>query len=71
MARLRELPDDVMSVLLVGHNPGIEELAARLGDEDGMSTATLLAFDVATNSWADLQPDHAKPAGRWEHPGRK
>ena len=71
LGRLREVPDDVTSVLLVGHNPGIEELAARLGDEEGMSTATLLAFDVDAASWADLGAGNVKPAGRWEHPGRK
>jgi phosphohistidine phosphatase len=69
--RLREVPADVMSVMLVGHNPGIEELAMHLGDDDGMSTATLLAFDVEADTWADLHVEGAKPAGRWEHPGKK
>jgi phosphohistidine phosphatase len=69
--RLREVPADVMSVMLVGHNPGIEELALRFGDDDGMSTAALLAFDVEADTWADLRAEGAKPAGRWEHPGKK
>jgi phosphohistidine phosphatase len=68
--RISQLPDDVMSVLLIGHNPGMEDLAGRFGDADGMSTATLLAFDVEADSWADVRDASAKPAGRWEHPGR-
>jgi phosphohistidine phosphatase len=71
LRRLREVPDDVMSLMLIGHNPGMEELAIRLGDEDGMSTATLLAFDVEAGTWTDLHVEAAKPVGRWEHPGKK
>jgi len=33
LERIRELPDDVERVLLVGHNPGIGELAERLARE--------------------------------------
>jgi phosphohistidine phosphatase len=71
LRQLCGLSDDVTSVLLVGHNPGIEDLAVQLGDSDGMSTATLLAFDVEVPTWAELDPKHSKPAGRWEHPGKK
>jgi phosphohistidine phosphatase len=71
LRRLREVPDDVTSVMLVGHNPGMEDLASQLGDEEGMSTATLLAFDVDAPTWAELDVANSRPAGRWEHPGRK
>lgn len=53
----------VNTVLLVGHNPGIEELAGLLADRDdrlsrrdlaaGMDTATLVAFTLP-GSWSDL-----------------
>jgi phosphohistidine phosphatase len=33
LGRIRELPDDVERVMLVGHNPGIGELAERLARE--------------------------------------
>lgn len=51
------------TVLLVGHNPGIEELAGLLADRDdresrhdlaaGMDTATLVAFTLP-GGWSDL-----------------
>lgn len=51
------------TVLLVGHNPGIEELAGLLADRDdrqsrgdlaaGMETATLVAFTLP-GSWSEL-----------------
>jgi len=51
------------TILLVGHNPGIEELAGLLADRDdrdsrralaaGMDTATLVALTLP-GSWADL-----------------
>src|SRR5207244_8887012 len=65
LARLRAVPDDVASVLLVGHNPGMEDLAQQLGEDAGMSTATLLAFDVDAATWSDVSVKSARPAGRW------
>jgi phosphohistidine phosphatase len=70
LARLRGLSDSAQSVLLVGHNPGMEDLASQFGDSDGMSTATLLAFDVDADTWADITNAAATPVDRWEHPGR-
>jgi phosphohistidine phosphatase len=75
--QLRALPADVTRVLLVGHNPGMENLAAILAEtdearlRDGMSTATLLALDVDLDKWTDLAPGSARLTGRWEHPGTK
>jgi len=71
LARLRTLPDSVQSVMLVGHNPGMEDLANWLGDPAGMSTATLLAFEVDTASWGEMDVTKSRSAGRWEHPGEK
>ncbi len=56
--RLKELPSDVASVLLVGHNPGLQELGARLARDPGplaesFPTAALAAFGV-NRDWADL-----------------
>jgi phosphohistidine phosphatase len=33
LARLRQVPDDIPSVLVVGHNPGLEDLVRGLGRE--------------------------------------
>jgi phosphohistidine phosphatase len=67
LERLRALDDDIGSVMLVGHNPAIEELALSLagsGDElpamrKKYPTAALatLAFD---GRWRDLEPGSAE-----------
>jgi phosphohistidine phosphatase len=47
LAVLRELPNDVATVVLVGHNPGVEELAARLtGGWAPMPTSALAVMTV-------------------------
>lgn len=35
MSRLRELPDDVSTAMLVGHNPAVQVLVLRLTNHDG------------------------------------
>jgi phosphohistidine phosphatase len=67
LARLRSLPDDVSSVLLIGHNPGIQDLAVLLvgggADRDQLRakfpTAALATIGVA-RGWAELGPGKAK-----------
>jgi phosphohistidine phosphatase SixA len=49
VALLAELPDPVRSVLLIGHNPGLEELGDRLdprGAREPLRTAVLLTFEL-------------------------
>jgi phosphohistidine phosphatase len=77
LGRIRALSDDVRTVLLIGHNPGIEELAAALARPryklelaSGMRTASLVGMSVATR-WAELAPSTAELIGRWEHRGAK
>ena len=65
--RLRQVSDDVRGVALIGHNPGIQELATELagGGEDLERMRTkfptgalaVLAFD---GSWATLGPGGAR-----------
>jgi phosphohistidine phosphatase len=67
----RELPDQCRAALMIGHNPGIEELAGALGAQGpaGLSfpTAAVAVFDV-TGEWSELSPvqatllDHVVPA---------
>lgn len=62
---VRETPADVRSLLLVGHNPGLEDLARTLTGSGGtdalirfggaMPTAGLAVIDVS-GEWANLQP---------------
>ena len=61
LARIREVPETVGSVLLVGHNPGLADLLALLAGSgldrpDEVPTAALatLTFDAA--SWRDIGP---------------
>ena len=51
---VRDVPDDVRTVLLVGHNPGMEQLASLLADEGvTMRTSGIAAFEVE-GAWSDL-----------------
>jgi len=64
LRRLEELPDGASSVLLVGHNPGIGELAAQLavrGGSDGVEevreaypTGALAELRLGSQRWRDL-----------------
>ena len=63
LARIRLAPDAVASVMLIGHNPGLQQLALALvssGDELGcletkFPTAALATLAVAT-TWSRLTP---------------
>jgi phosphohistidine phosphatase len=49
---VRALPDDAVTVVLVGHNPGMEELVAELtGEWVSMPTATIAVVEW-TGPWA-------------------
>lgn len=55
LERLEDVSDDVMSVMLVGHNPGIAELALQLakrGDPDALAT---LRRKYPTGALAELR----------------
>ena len=44
---VHDVPDDVHTILLVGHNPGMEQLASRLADEEVvMRTSGIAEFGV-------------------------
>ena len=60
---LREQPDSAKRVLFVGHNPGMEDLAALLSGQPGpFPTAALAVFRVK-GKWRDFAPEKAEPAG--------
>jgi len=68
--RLRRLPDTVRSVLLIGHNPGLETLAIALASPDGspelermrtkFPTSALVRLDMALDHWRQLGPRAAR-----------
>ena len=52
---LRQLPDQHQRVLLVGHNPGLEDLLETLtGRCERLSTATLAQITFEAASWREL-----------------
>jgi phosphohistidine phosphatase len=68
--RLRELPATVPSVLLIGHNPGLQALAVALagsGEREAlvrlrakMPTGALAALQAPVSQWRDLGPGGAE-----------
>ncbi|MGI6367214.1 MAG: SixA phosphatase family protein [Anaerolineae bacterium] len=52
---LSALEDSVQSVLVVGHNPDLEELVFFLGDRAiAMATGTVVRIDLPVEIWAEL-----------------
>jgi phosphohistidine phosphatase len=66
LARLRKIDDEKNAVLLIGHNPGIADLARTLagsGEPDALRrmaarfpTAASAACELDLERWADLRP---------------
>jgi phosphohistidine phosphatase len=62
LERLRKVPDDVSSVMLIGHNPGIEDLASALVGRAVASkfpTAALATLELA-GRWREAAPGRAE-----------
>ncbi len=62
LAVIRSAPADARTLMVVGHNPGLTDLANRLDDIrlDNMPTAAMLCVEFAASSWADIQPQEAQ-----------
>ena len=56
---VRELPDDMATVVLVGHNPGIEDLVSLLTGESVTMPTSALAVITLPGPWAAAAPDSA------------
>ena len=57
VAVLRGLPDSFASVLVVGHNPGLEDLVESLtGRRERLPTAAIARLTLPISRWADLTP---------------
>jgi phosphohistidine phosphatase len=69
---VRECPDSVSHLLVIGHNPGLEDLLliATEGDQSALRreaelkypTATFASIDIACDRWADLPEGGARLA---------
>lgn len=67
LERLRDVPETVDSVMLIGHSPGIEDLALDLADRSALRAAVEEKFPTAAlatltfeSRWRELQPGCAK-----------
>ena len=67
---IRDLPDSAGSVLMSGHNPGLEELILDLVPDDGASplredvevkfpTASIAVMDLPIDHWSEAKPNIA------------
>ena len=67
LERIQRVPDSVGSVLVIGHNPGLEDLAIGLAATgaalDQLSakfpTCAFAALDLGEGAWADVVPGAA------------
>ncbi|MEX2253741.1 MAG: histidine phosphatase family protein [Thermoleophilaceae bacterium] len=67
LARMRAVSDTVGSVLVIGHNPGLQDLALRLapGSErlvEKFPTGVLAAFELDVPNWRELGQTEARLA---------
>lgn len=62
LAVIRATPAAVGALMVVGHNPGLTELANRLDDIrlDNMPTAAMLCVEFEASTWSDIRPDEAE-----------
>lgn len=73
LAAIRDADDEARSVILVGHNPGIQDLARLLvgfGDRhaavrrmEAFPTGSLAVFDVAVETWREVAFGSARLLG--------
>lgn len=63
---VRELGGDTRSVMVVAHNPGLEDLVQQMtGEWHRLPTAALVHILVPIDHWHDLEADGGSLAGIW------
>jgi len=61
MKLVRGLPDSASTVVLVGHNPGFEDLLGRLTDgRDHMPTCATACISLPAETWSDVDDGEGK-----------
>lgn len=61
MRIIRRLPDGGSCVLMVGHNPGFEDLVGRLsGSHERMPTAAVACIELQIDHWEDVNDGAGK-----------
>ena len=66
LAVVRELPADVETAILVGHNPGLEDLISLLTGESTRMATSAVAVITVPGSWSTKEPHTSalKASGR-------
>lgn len=55
-----QFPDAISTAMIVGHNPGLEDLVQVLaGEFERMPTGAIACFELSGESWSQLSPDTA------------
>lgn len=55
LEKINSVDDDVNTVLVIGHNPGLESLVQTLGGKiDALPTAAIAVFVLPINAWSEL-----------------
>ncbi|HSM10113.1 MAG TPA: hypothetical protein VK827_00890, partial [Lysobacter sp.] len=64
MAVIRRAPASAHTLMVIGHNPGLTELANMLGDVhiDNMPTAGMLCAEFDGQEWKSIEPARARCA---------
>jgi len=58
LATLKSLPDEYKTVMVVGHNPGLEELVEELTEDyERMPTAALAQVSLPIERWRELDDE--------------
>jgi len=67
LSLLRTAPENAETILIVGHNPGLEELIEQLtGERQDLPTAALAQIVLAIDRWRDLKlSSRGTLAGHW------
>ena len=76
LAEMRTVPDDVRSVMVVGHNPTAHALAAGLGTDDdrlaleerGFPTCAVAVFRLPDGRWSDVAEQTGQMVGLFSPP---
>lgn len=53
--------DSTQTLIIVGHNPGLNELIQLLGTQlDNLPTSGQIGFELDLDHWSQLKPEHAR-----------
>lgn len=60
LGEVQKIDNTIDRLMMVGHNPGIAELAFTLGKIESYAPGTLSVYSADCQSWAEFSPETAK-----------